>query len=107
MRAGQGETLVEPSIKEGAIGFESIKYASDPVLTIAVEPKKPTDLPRLIDAMQKMSIQDPNLVTTINQETGEYLLAGMGELHLEIALKDLKTRVQPRRHRERADGRLP
>jgi elongation factor 2 len=85
-----GETLVEPSIREGAIGFESIKYASDPVLTIAVEPKKPIDLPRLIDAMQKMSIQDPNLVTTINQETGEYLLAGMGELHLEIALKDLK-----------------
>ncbi len=60
-------------------------------LTIAVEPKKPTDLPKLIDAMQKMSIQDPNLVTTINQETGEYLLAGMGELHLEIAVKDLKS----------------
>ncbi len=85
-----GETLVDMSLKEGAIGFESIKYASDPVLTVAVEPKKPTDLPRLIDAMQKLSIQDPNLVTTINQETGEYLLSGQGELHLEIALKDLK-----------------
>jgi elongation factor 2 len=72
------------------VGFESIKYQSDPVLTVAVEPKKPIDLPRLIDALQKMSIQDPNLVATINQETGEYLLAGMGELHLEIALKDLK-----------------
>jgi len=42
------------------------------VLTVAVEPKKPTDLPRLIDAMQKLSIQDPNLVATINQETAEY-----------------------------------
>ncbi|MBM3291709.1 elongation factor EF-2, partial [Candidatus Bathyarchaeota archaeon] len=85
-----GETLVDYSLKDEAVPFESIKYQSDPVLTIAVEPKKPIDLPRLIDALQKMSIQDPNLVTTINQETGEYLLAGMGELHLEIALKDLK-----------------
>ena len=85
-----GETLVSFDHFEGAVGFESIKYISDPVLTVAVEPKRPTDLPRLIDALQKLSIQDPNLVATINQETGEYLLSGMGELHLEIALKDLK-----------------
>ena len=85
-----GETLVGMEHSEGAVGFESIKYISDPVLTVAVEPKRPTDLPRLIDAMQKLSIQDPNLVATINQETGEYLLSGMGELHLEIALKDLQ-----------------
>ncbi len=85
-----GETLVSLADHEGAVGFESIKYISDPVLTVAVEPKRPTDLPRLIDAMQKLSIQDPNLVATINQETGEYLLSGMGELHLEIAIKDLK-----------------
>jgi elongation factor 2 len=84
-----GETLVDMADSESAIGFESIKYISDPVLTVAVEPKRPTDLPRLIDAMQKLSIQDPNLVATINQETGEYLLSGMGELHLEIAIKDL------------------
>ncbi len=85
-----GETIVGDEIKDEAVGFEAIKYISDPVLTIAVEPKRPIDLPRLIDAMQKLSIQDPNLVTTINQETGEYLMSGMGELHLEIAVKDLK-----------------
>ena len=84
-----GETLVSMEHKEDTVGFESIKYLSDPVLTVALEPKHPTDLPRLIDALQKLSIQDPNLVATINQETGEYLLSGMGELHLEIALKDL------------------
>ncbi|MCK4317261.1 elongation factor EF-2, partial [Candidatus Bathyarchaeota archaeon] len=89
--ARAGETIVSDDIKDTATPFESIKYVSDPVLTIAVEPKKPTDLPRLIDALQKMSIQDPNLVTTINQETGEYLVAGMGELHLEIAIKDIKS----------------
>jgi elongation factor 2 len=85
-----GETIVSHDLIKEAVGFESIKYISDPVLTAAVEPRKPTDLPRLIDAMQKLSIQDPNLVSTINQETGEYLLSGMGELHLEIAIKDLK-----------------
>jgi elongation factor 2 len=85
-----GETIVDAAHKDVGAPFESLRYISDPVLTMAIEPKHPMDLPRLIDAMQKMSIQDPNLVTTINQETGEYLLAGMGELHLEIALKDLK-----------------
>ena len=89
--ARAGETIVSPDILDHAVPFESMKYVSDPVLTIAVEPKRPTDLPKLIDAMQKLSIQDPNLVTTINQETGEYLLAGMGELHLEIAVKDIKS----------------
>ncbi len=89
--ARAGETIVGNELLGTATPFESIKYVSDPVLTVAVEPKRPTDLPKLIDAMQKMSIQDPNLVTTINQETGEYLLAGMGELHLEIAVKDLKS----------------
>jgi len=84
-----GETIVDYLHREGAVSFEQIKYISDPVLTVAVEPKRPMDLPRLIDAMTKLSIQDPNLVTTINQETGEYLLSGMGELHLEIAIKDL------------------
>ena len=89
--ARAGETIVSPDILDHAFPFESMKYLSDPVLTIAVEPKRPMDLPKLIDAMQKLSIQDPNLVTTINQETGEYLLAGMGELHLEIAVKDIKS----------------
>jgi elongation factor 2 len=88
--ARAGETIVGDDLLNEAVGFESIKYVSDPVLTIAVEPKKPTDLPKLVDALQKMNIQDPNLVTTINQETGEYLMAGMGELHLEIAVKDIK-----------------
>ena len=84
-----GETIVSTTHKDHAAPFESIKYITDPVLTIAIEPKYPRDLPRLIDAMTKLSIQDPNLVTTVNQETGEYLLSGLGELHLEIACKDM------------------
>ncbi|MEM0097634.1 MAG: elongation factor EF-2 [Conexivisphaerales archaeon] len=80
--AASGETL--SSIKDVA-PFESIKYVSEPVVTIAIEPKNPRDLPKLIETMQNMHIEDPNLVVTINQETGETLLSGMGVLHLEIA----------------------
>ncbi|MEM2965287.1 MAG: elongation factor EF-2, partial [Candidatus Bathyarchaeia archaeon] len=43
------------------------------------------DLPKLVDILRKLSIEDPTLVTTINEETGEYLISGMGTLHLEIA----------------------
>lgn len=88
--ARAGETLVSVDHKNVMIPFERIKYVSEPVVTIAVEPKHPRDLPRLVDAMHRLSIEDPNLVTTINKETGEYLLSGMGELHLEIAVKFLR-----------------
>ncbi|MEM2144987.1 MAG: elongation factor EF-2 [Candidatus Jordarchaeaceae archaeon] len=91
--ARAGETVVSETIKDHVVPFEKIKYVSEPVITIAVEPKHPKDLPKLIDLMQKLSIQDPNLVTTINQETGEYLLSGMGELHLEISVKDIQSAI--------------
>lgn len=92
--ARAGETVVTENIKGEVVPFEKIKYVSEPVITIAVEPKHPKDLPKLIDLMQKLSIQDPNLVATINQETGEYLLSGMGELHLEISVKDIQAMLE-------------
>ena len=76
--------------------FESIKYVSEPVVTIAVEPKHPKDLPKLVEALRRLTIEDPNLVVRINEETGEQLLAGMGVLHLEIAttlLQDQKIEI--------------
>lgn len=88
--ARAGETLIDVEHKDGMFPFERIKYVSEPVITIAIEPKHPRELPRLVDAMNRLSIEDPNLVTTVNKETGEYLLSGMGELHLEIAVKFLK-----------------
>ena len=88
--ARAGETLVSVDYKDVMVPFERIKYVSEPVITIAIEPKHPRDLPRLIDVMGRLAIEDPNLVTSINKETGEYLLSGMGELHLEIAVKFLK-----------------
>lgn len=80
--ARAGETLA--SSKDVA-PFEAVHYVTEPVVTIAVEPKFSRDLPKLVDTLRKLSIEDPNLVTTINEETGEYLILGMGTLHLEIA----------------------
>ncbi|MFL6309233.1 MAG: elongation factor EF-2 [Nitrososphaera sp.] len=77
-----GETL---STVKGSVPFESIKYVSEPVVTIAVEPKHPKDLPKLVEALRRLTVEDPNLIVKINEETGETLMAGMGVLHLEIA----------------------
>ena len=88
--ARAGETLITATHKTAMVPFERIKYVSEPVITIAIEPKHPKDLPRLVDIMHRLAVEDPNLVTTINKETGEYLLSGMGELHLEIACKFIK-----------------
>jgi elongation factor 2 len=85
-----GETLVDSLHEEGMIPFEHVRYVSEPVMTIAVEPKSSKDLPLLVDAMERLSVEDPDLITRISRETGEYLLSGMGELHLEIATKFLK-----------------
>ncbi len=80
--ARAGETM---GSSKGISPFEAVHYVTEPVVTIAVEPKYSRDLPRLVDTLKKLSIEDPNLVTTINEETGEYLISGMGTLHLEIA----------------------
>ena len=80
--ARAGETI---SSTKDAAPFEAVKYVTEPVVTLAVEPKYSRDLPKLVDTLRRLSIEDPNLVTTINEETGEYLIAGMGTLHLEIA----------------------
>jgi len=85
-----GETLVDIGYKDQAAPFEQLRYVSEPVVTIAVEPKSIQDLPKMIEALRKLTIEDPNLVLKINEETGEYLLSGMGPLHLEIALTLLK-----------------
>ena len=77
-----GETI---STLKNIPAFESIKYVSEPVVTIAVEPKHPKDLPKLVEALRRITVEDPNLIVKINEETGETLMAGMGVLHLEIA----------------------
>jgi elongation factor 2 len=88
--AKAGETIVAAEHSEGMVPFERIRYVSEPVVTLAVEPKDSKDLSGLLVAMGKLATEDPNLAISINRETGEYLLSGMGELHLEVAVKLLK-----------------
>ena len=64
--------------------FERIVHVSDPVVTVAVEAKNMKDLPKLIEVLRSVSKADPSIEVQINQETGENLVSGMGELHLEI-----------------------
>ncbi|MDP7976683.1 MAG: EF-Tu/IF-2/RF-3 family GTPase, partial [TACK group archaeon] len=90
-QARAGETAIDPNYqKEGS--FEKMAYISEPVVTVAIEPKSTSDLPKFIDTLHKMSIEDPNLQVKVREDTGEYLLSGMGQLHLEIALWDLQQR---------------
>jgi len=77
-----GETVAEDGVETKA--FEVLKYVSDPVVTVAVEPADVKELPLFDKVMHKLTTEDPNLRFIINKESGEYLLSGMGELHLEI-----------------------
>jgi elongation factor 2 len=80
--ATAGETLCLASNKIPE--FEPIDHISEPVVTIAVEPKNTKDLPKLIEALRNAGKQDPTIKVNINEKTGEQLISGMGELHLEI-----------------------
>jgi elongation factor 2 len=70
--------------------FESLKHYSEPVMTVAVEAKNMKDLPKLVEVLRQVAKEDPTLVVTINEETGEHLISGMGELHLEIITGRIK-----------------
>ncbi len=83
-----GETLIEAGV-EGK-GFEELRYISEPVVTVAVETKNFQELPKLVSALKRISREDPNIKIKINEETGEYLVSGMGEVHLEIVEYKLK-----------------
>jgi len=76
--------------------FEASKYVSEPVVQMAIEPKHPKDLPKLVEVLRKLTIEDPNLVIKIDEESGETIMAGMGVLHLDVAvnlIKDAKVEI--------------
>jgi elongation factor 2 len=70
--------------------FESIVHISEPVVTMAIEAKNPRDLPKLIEVLRQIAKEDPTLQVTLNEETGEHLLSGMGELHLEVKVEKIR-----------------
>ena len=66
-----------------------MKFSVSPVVRVAVEAKNPSDLPKLVEGLKRLSKSDP-MVQCIIEESGEHIVAGAGELHLEICLKDLE-----------------
>lgn len=93
--------------------FEPMTHYTDPVVTLAIEAKHTSDLPKLIEVLRNVSKADPSIQVDINQETGEHLISGMGELHLEITMyriqHDYKVEVQTSDpivvYRETIDGK--
>jgi elongation factor 2 len=64
--------------------FESIEHISEPVITKSVEAQNMDDLPKLIETLQQVAKEDPTIQIEINEDTGEHLISGQGELHLEV-----------------------
>jgi elongation factor 2 len=82
-----GETISSEPME----AFEAIKHLFEPVITKSIEPKKSADLPKLIDVLKQIGKEDPSIRIEINEDTGENLLSGMGELHLEIIENRIKS----------------
>jgi len=83
-------------IKQGTISdhedahcIKVMKYSVSPVVRVSVEVKNASDLPKLVEGLRKLSKADP-LVQCYSEESGEHIVAGCGELHVEICLKDLE-----------------
>ncbi|MBI2663613.1 elongation factor EF-2 [Candidatus Woesearchaeota archaeon] len=75
-----GETVSSNPIEP----FEAIKHIFEPVITKSIDAKSAADLPKLVEVLKQVSKEDPSIFIQINEETGENLISGMGELHLEI-----------------------
>ncbi len=75
-----GETVSSEPIEP----FEAIKHIFEAVVTMAIEAKNPSELPKLIEVLRQVGKEDPTIKIEINEETGEHLMSGMGELHLEV-----------------------
>jgi elongation factor G len=81
-----GDTLCT---KDNQVLLESIKFA-DPVISLAIEPKTKPDQEKMGIALGKLSAEDPSLNISTDEETGQTIIAGMGELHLDIIVDRLK-----------------
>ncbi len=81
-----GDTLTNP---ENPIIFEGIEF-TEPVISLAIEPKTKADQEKMSYALQKLAEEDPTFKIRTNHDTGQTLIAGMGELHLEIIVDRMK-----------------
>lgn len=82
-----GETVSRTPIEP----FEAITHLFEPVVTKSIEVTKSADLPKLVETLKHVAKEDPSIRVEINEQTGESLISGMGELHLEIIENRIKT----------------
>jgi elongation factor G len=75
-----GDTLCDPS---NTIVLETISFP-EPVISVAIEPRTAADQDKMAEALHKLSEEDPTFRVRVDQETGQTIISGMGELHLEI-----------------------
>lgn len=80
-----GDTLCD---EKSPVLLEKMEFP-DPVISVAIEPKTKVDQERLSQSLGKLAQEDPSFKVSINEETGQTLIAGMGELHLEIIVDRL------------------
>jgi len=81
-----GDTLCD---KEHPLLLEAMEF-NEPVISMAVEPKQLRDQERLIDTLQKIDDEDPTFRFALDEDTGQMIISGMGELHLEVLAQRLK-----------------
>ncbi len=87
-----GETIVNPDYTNKMIPFENVRYVSTPVVTISIEPEFLRDIEKMKELIENLLIEDPNLKFEINEDNGEFLLSGMGPLHLEVTTNEIEKR---------------
>ncbi len=80
-----GETICDPGMKVAP--FEEIKHIFEPVVTKAIEVKDVKHLPKMIELLRQRAREDPTLHVQISEDTGETLVSGLGELHIEAKVE--------------------
>jgi elongation factor G len=80
-----GDTLCDP---KAPVVLEAIEFP-EPVISVAIEPKTKADQEKLSQALQKLAQEDPSFKVSVNEETGQTIISGMGELHLDIIVDRL------------------
>jgi elongation factor G len=81
-----GDTLCDPS---SPVVLESMTFP-EPVISVAIEPKTKSDQEKLGTAIQRLAEEDPTFRVSTNEETGQTIIEGMGELHLEVLVDRMK-----------------
>ena len=81
-----GDTICD---RDNPVVLESITFP-EPVVSVAIEPKSRADQDKLVDALNKLSDEDPTFKIAYDDETGQTVMSGMGELHLEILVDRMK-----------------